>query len=266
MIYNANNQLTQWGSATISYDLDGNTLNDGTNAYVWDARNRLVSANSGGAAYAYDPLAPHPEDASVLVNRVPLRWREPGTRTEWYYSHGQPADGRRGRRFQRTDSTGTYSYLTDALGSTMALTDSTGAQQATYSYGPYGSMSITGSTTNSYGYTGRESDGLGIDYYRARYYNPQTGRFISEDPMGFRAAPTSTPMPETIQSILSTLLEWIEGRMGAAGTMGRRAMTHGCPMKTSCRGINNRLQVPLLQTQTPNPAGGPSVMADWRAI
>ncbi len=94
-----------------------------------------------------------------------------------------------GERFQRTDATGTYSYLTDALGSTMALTDSTGAQQATYSYGPYGAMSISGSTTNSYGYTGRESDGLGIDYYRARYYNPQTGRFISEDPMGFRAGP-----------------------------------------------------------------------------
>ena len=53
---NANNQLTQWGTTQITYDLDGNTLNDGTNAYVWDARNRLVSANSGGAAYAYDPL------------------------------------------------------------------------------------------------------------------------------------------------------------------------------------------------------------------
>ena len=53
-----------------------------------------------------------------------------------------------------------------------------------YSYGPYGSLSITGSTTNSYDYTGRESDGLGIDYYRARYYNPQTGRFLSEDPIG----------------------------------------------------------------------------------
>ena len=89
-------------------------------------------------------------------------------------------------RFQRTDSTGAYSYLTDALGSTEALTNSTGAQQVTYSYSPYGSMSISGSTTNSYDYTGRESDGLGLHYYRARYYNPNTGRFLSEDPIGFR--------------------------------------------------------------------------------
>ncbi len=185
-VYNANNQLTQWGSTQMTYDLNGNTLNDGTNAYVWDARNRLVSANSGGATYAYDPLGRR-------VSKTLL-----STATNFLYDGPNPVQELNGttptanlltggvdERFQRTDATGAYSYLTDALGSTMALTDSTGAQQATYSYGPYGSMSISGSTTNSYGYTGRESDGLGIDYYRARYYNPAIGRFISEDPMGF---------------------------------------------------------------------------------
>ena len=54
--YNANNQLTQWGSTAMSYDLNGNTLNDGTNTYVWDVRNRLVSANSNSATFGYDPL------------------------------------------------------------------------------------------------------------------------------------------------------------------------------------------------------------------
>ena len=68
--------------------------------------------------------------------------------------------------------------------STVALTDSNGNSDVQYSYGPYGSLSVTGSTTNSYDYTGRESDGLGLHYYRARYYNPTTGRFISEDPTG----------------------------------------------------------------------------------
>ena len=174
----------------MSYDLDGNTLNDGTNSYVWDARNRLVSANSGGAAYAYDPLGRRilktllSSSTGFLYDGVnPVQELNGTTPTANLLTGGVD------KRFQRTDATGTYSYLTDALGSTEALTDSTGAQQATYSYGPYGSMSITGSTTNSYGYTGRESDGLGIDYYRARYYNPATGRFISEDPMGFRAGP-----------------------------------------------------------------------------
>ncbi len=40
-------------------------------------------------------------------------------------------------------------------------------------------------STNSFQYTGRENDGTGLYYYRARYFNPATGRFISEDPIGF---------------------------------------------------------------------------------
>ena len=68
---------------------------------------------------------------------------------------------------------------------TIPCADATGSSQVEYSYGPFGSISITGTTTNSYTYTGREIDGLGINYYRARYYNPNTGRFLSEDPMGF---------------------------------------------------------------------------------
>ena len=76
-------------------------------------------------------------------------------------------------------------YLTDALGSTVALTNSAGSSTVQYSYGPFGNISITGTTTNSFTYTGREIDGLGINYYRARYYNPQIGRFLSEDPIGF---------------------------------------------------------------------------------
>jgi len=39
---------------------------------------------------------------------------------------------------------------------------------------------------NSYTYTGREWDKeTGLYYYRARYYDPMDGRFISKDPIGF---------------------------------------------------------------------------------
>ena len=35
-------------------------------------------------------------------------------------------------------------------------------------------------------YTGREWDGeIGLQYNRARYYDPSTGRWISQDPIGF---------------------------------------------------------------------------------
>lgn len=88
--------------------------------------------------------------------------------------------------FTRTDSGGTSSALTDGLGSTLALTNSSGAVQTEYTYDPFGNTSSTGSTSsNPSQYTGRENDGTGLYYYRARYYSPALQRFISEDPIGF---------------------------------------------------------------------------------
>jgi RHS repeat-associated protein len=77
--------------------------------------------------------------------------------------------------------------LTDALGSTLALTDTGGAVRQTYSYEPYGEVTASGSSDNPYQYTGRENDGTGLYYYRARYYSPALKRFVSEDPMGLAA-------------------------------------------------------------------------------
>jgi RHS repeat-associated protein len=88
--------------------------------------------------------------------------------------------------FLRTDSAGARNFPTDALGSTIALTDSSAAFQTTYTFEPFGNTAPTGSsTTNSFAYTGRELDATGLYFYRARYYNPQLQRFISEDPLDF---------------------------------------------------------------------------------
>ena len=38
---------------------------------------------------------------------------------------------------------------------------------------------------NTLSYTGREDDGTGLKYYRARYYHPGLQRFVNEDPIGF---------------------------------------------------------------------------------
>ncbi len=49
------------------------------------------------------------------------------------------------------------------------------------------SLSWPGSGYGNKGYTGREMDGeTGLIYYRARYYDPKVGRFISEDPVRWR--------------------------------------------------------------------------------
>lgn len=88
--------------------------------------------------------------------------------------------------FLRSDISGTRSFLSDALGSTTALADSTGTVQTQYTYEPFGNTSLTGvADSNSAQYTARENDGTGLYYYRARYFDPQTQRFISEDPSEF---------------------------------------------------------------------------------
>ncbi len=79
------------------------------------------------------------------------------------------------------------SFHHDQVNSVIATTDHTGATTQTNQYSPFGlSLNSTGTDTNALKYTGRESDSNGLYYYRARYYDPFAGRFISEDPIGFK--------------------------------------------------------------------------------
>jgi RHS repeat-associated protein len=72
------------------------------------------------------------------------------------------------------------------LGSTIALADGSGSVQTSYTYEPFGVASTTGmSSSNSGQFTGRENDGAGLYYYRARYYHPTIQRFLVEDPEEF---------------------------------------------------------------------------------
>ncbi len=90
--------------------------------------------------------------------------------------------------FTRTDSAGARNFLADALGSTLALADSSGTLQTHYTYEPFGKTTASGAaSTNSFQFTGRENDGTGLYYYRARYYHPGIQRFASEDPIEFFA-------------------------------------------------------------------------------
>ena len=82
---------------------------------------------------------------------------------------------------------GTYYYHADGLGSITSLTDASGQLAASYVYDSFGKLTAsTGTITNPFQYTGREFDSeTGLYYYRARYYDPAAGRFISEDPARF---------------------------------------------------------------------------------
>jgi RHS repeat-associated protein len=91
--------------------------------------------------------------------------------------------------FTRTEVGGSVShYLTDVLGSIVALLDASGTTQTSYQYEPFGDSTTSGAATgNAFSFTSRESDGTGLSYYRARYYDSRLQRFIAEDPLGFQA-------------------------------------------------------------------------------
>ena len=84
-------------------------------------------------------------------------------------------------------SSATSFYHADGLGAVTSLSNAAGALAQTYTFDSFGKQTAaTGSLTNPFQYTGRESDTeTGLYYYRARYYDPATGRFLSEDPARF---------------------------------------------------------------------------------
>lgn len=187
--YNAGNQLTNWGGASLTYDANGNLTGDGSLTYSWDSRNRL-SALSGGAtaSFSYDGLS---RRSSKTVSGVSTGYAYDGPNIVQELAGGSPrANLLTGlgldEAFSRTDAVfGTRTFVTDALGSTLALTDGSGTVKTSYSYEPYGAATSSGEVSgNAFQYTGRENDGAGLYYYRARYYHPGFGRFVAEDPIG----------------------------------------------------------------------------------
>jgi RHS repeat-associated protein len=180
--YDVANELINWNGLTIPYDANGNMLSDGVNVFTFDARNQAASIN--GINLQYDAFGRRTQNllgAGFLYDGANAIETLSGATVTSHMLTGEIDEV-----FSRTDSSGSLVQLTDALGSTIALVDSTGNIQTSYTYDPFGGTSITGLIgTNVFEYTGRENEGNGLYYYRARYYSPQFGRFISEDPIGY---------------------------------------------------------------------------------
>lgn len=100
--------------------------------------------------------------------------------------------------------TGSYQFVKDNLGSVKAIASSSGTILQRQNYSAYGELAGVSNGTNSadisvnpvlapyFAYTGREFDEeSGLYYYRARYYDPATGRFLQEDP---QPGKTSSPL------------------------------------------------------------------------
>jgi RHS repeat-associated protein len=206
--FDAANRLSNWGGTSLTYDFNGNMNGNGTRSYTWDPKNQLAAITGAAtASFQYDAFG---RRVSKTVS---------GVTTKFVYDGMNPVQEQDGtgtptanlltglgvdEYFSRTDATGARSFLTDALGSSIALTDSAGVIQTSYTYDPYGETTAAlQANSNAFEYTGRENDGTGLYFYRARYYDPVLKRFISEDPIGLVGASTLTHMSGGIRFLES---------------------------------------------------------------
>jgi RHS repeat-associated protein len=192
---NGLNQYTAAGSASFTYDANGNLTNDGANAYVYDAENRLVTATGGHAAsLAYDPLGRLWQVTNNTTGAVTrfiydgdaLVWETDGAgNPRQAYAHGPNAaaddpliwyDGTAGfaRRFLHMDHQGSIIATVDDVGNPVAIN----------AYDEWGIPNAT--NVGRFQYTGQAwLSELGMYYYKARIYSPTLGRFLQTDPIGY---------------------------------------------------------------------------------
>jgi RHS repeat-associated protein len=191
LTYDAANRQLAFGTSTQTFDDTGNRLtrtdSSGTLTYTWDARNRLTALTGPSliASFAYDGLG---RRAQKTVNSVLTQFRYDGLDAVKESSGGSDVAYLRtldiDEALVRTDAVDSTHYLADALGSSVALTNAGGTTATTYTYAPFGETTTAGPPSpNPFRFTGREDDGTGLYYYRARYYDPSRSRFVSEDPI-----------------------------------------------------------------------------------
>lgn len=252
----AANRMAQFGTANYAHDNEGQTITRTDSPTIsnltWDARGRLRRAsisNGQTVDYTYDALgrrisrtASGATTSFIYDGDDVVIDRETGGATVDYLN-GQAIDD----KLRLTNSqVGRAYFLQDHLSSTNALTNVAGGMLQTQQYEAFGFTPNT--SLSRYGYTGRETDSLtGLMYYRARWYDPQQGRFLSEDPIGIKGEEDiysyvgNTPLNKTDPSgmiagliaglIIDTVVGAASFYMGYAAVLeaNRDKLENNCP-------------------------------------
>jgi len=197
--YNTDNRLLTAGAATFNYDNNGNlmtkTIGSSVTNYGSDYNDMLTQVVTGADidSYRYDGLGNRIAkiensvetryiiDARASLNKILAETDTSGSITV-YYVYGL------GLISKITLSGQAYYYHYDGIGSTIALTGSSGNIVNKYSYDAFGKVtSQAENVPNPFKYVGRfgvMDEKNGLLYMKARYYDPEVGRFTNKDPIG----------------------------------------------------------------------------------
>ncbi|MHB1260047.1 RHS repeat domain-containing protein [Thiobacillus sp.] len=194
-VYDANGNLTMKcegsGVTRTATTCSGSTVS----SFTWNPDDQLVAFYKPGISesYQYDQAG---RRIAKTSNGVTTYYRYNGDDIDAEYSatwtetaryvHGPNTDDPLMRLTGQTNdpsATAIY-YHQDGIGSVVAASDKAGNIVAAQLFDAWGNRVQSTGNIAQYGYTGREPDQTGLIYYRARYYDPTLGRFISRDPAG----------------------------------------------------------------------------------
>jgi len=204
--YDANNRLTNTTAGAkvtnFAYDNNGSLKlrSDETKSTVYDwindGENRLIGVNTTNAgitsqsSFVYDAFGNRVSSTTdgVKTNYLTAAiWDLPEVLMEYDDNDNILTDYTQGIGLVRSRHDGLEGfYHTDALGSTRVVTDNVGLISDRYTYDAFGVLlDQSGTFGNSSQFAGEQRDSAtGLDYLRARYYDPLLGRFVSKDAFG----------------------------------------------------------------------------------
>ncbi len=205
--HNAENELTQDDSGyTYEYDELGNMIvrekpTDPTDrtTYTWDARNLLIAVDGpiSETIYAYDARN---RRVAKTIDGVTTQYVHDGLNVLLEYDGAGALLARNTHagldqlcvRDEVAAST-PYYVCQDGISSVLSISNDNGTILQRYHYSAFGEQQVLDANFNPvvdaslipFAYTGREWEPeVGMYFYRARFYDPALGRFISRDPIG----------------------------------------------------------------------------------